>query len=184
MKTISNEEYRKNQDLTAMNLLAIEKKQMEGAIAIAPQLIKMLKEFDDKVYNVRFEKALKALSNSLWVEDDGLYFFNIYWIDFEHRDTADLNSDCGCVYIKSPCFNLLSIGYNGIIKNKRIVYSREIEKDINYSVANLKRTIAENDAALSRVEEFRNRKKAIEEDIESLKEDIPFDIQTYFNIKF
>lgn len=183
-----NENYQKNADKTAFNLIEIETKQLEKVVELTPKVIALMEKFDGKVYNKRFETALKELDKGLSLDWCGIYgsAFRINYIDFDNRDTKDLNSSCGYAYIHPQYFTMVYMETSNWLdsERKRMHLTDDGRKSFSQYLQSNKESIeVRKSLTMEKVDELRRRKAEIEELVKQLRNDVPSCVRDYFGIK-
>ena len=174
--------YFNNPDV-ATRLCELEFKAREKVIALIPQIEKVVKQFDGKVVNKRFNDALYVIDSNLHYGTPYETFEIGMYVD--ERYTND-ESGSSVVYINSYEMNVVRCiplhGQNVAILEKRLVADVVIaglKKRAKYLQNDIE-TIREQ---LQKVDEYRSRVEQIERDAAALNDEMHHCISQYFRLR-
>lgn len=176
--------HKANCDKTAFNLMDIDKVQLSKAIELTPKVIEVLEKFDGKVYNIRLEKALKEIDNGISL-DWGYNTIKITYIDWNHRSTKDLNSECGWVYVNKTSYPLFYTDSSELVgKDKRIHLTDKARDDIQKWLQSNKSHLEKLEGiTMETINGWRDRLKKIKEMAEELNREVPSECRDYFSLR-
>lgn len=178
----------------ARNLVEIEIKNRKEALKLYDGIIEVVKKFDGKVLNKRFDTALKKVDGRLsynreysWLEID----MNV----FDSRSCKSVKKDSygySCTnYISDSYLRLNSLlhaySHNPdekvALDNERIISSNIILALIK-GKRQIEETIKELEESISKVDEWKNRLKEIENEMRKTMNEVPYIIREYYDINY
>lgn len=133
------------------------------AAGIIPAVINVIRRFDGKVYNRRFQGALQEETGKNVYADKMEYYIEVYmWFNGRH-------------------INLARIKNEELIDGKRIPAGKMIESARGYQSSHLK-TAYEIETSLQQVEQCKTYLQEMKEKIENFTAKIPSDVREIYNI--
>lgn len=178
----------------ARNLVEIEIKNRKEALKLYDGIIEVVKKFDGKVLNKRFDTALKKVDGRL------SYYREYSWLEikmnvFDSRSCKSVKKDSygySCTnYISDSYLRLNSLlytySYNPdekvALNNERII-SANIIFALNKGRRQIEETIEELEESISKVDEWKNKLKEIENEMRKTMNEVPYIIREYYDINY
>lgn len=156
-------------------LIQLDIDNIDRAIGLINELKEVVKKFDGKVYNVRFDRAVKETVGAL-VERKSTMYENSIAISWK-PDIRNIFIDGH--YSRNQEYYLL---WGAKLDGKRINATKTIEvlenraKELEEEKTNLYEGI-------SKIEEILDKYNGIKKQLEELRDEVPYDIRGYFNIE-
>lgn len=178
----------------ARNLVEIEIKNRKEALKLYDGIIEVVKKFDGKVLNKRFDTALKKVDGRLSYERE-YSWLKIKMNVFDSRSCKSVKKDSygySCTnYISDSYLMLNSLlytySYNPddkvALDNERII-SGNIIFALNKGRRQIEETIKELEESISKVDEWKNRLKEIENEMRKTMNEVPYIIREYYDINY
>lgn len=169
----------------AEELTKLHIKNLRRAAELADQVIEIVKQFDGKVLNVRFEKALKEKTGEHIVVRENYSTFSIDW----YMDDRCVPSGDGCsvVYLDGMSISLCFISdydntkENMPIVNKRIVADNFIP-DIKKQIESFLIDAGKLEESITKIGEWKARAKELTDQVNKLHNEIPYEIKDYYGL--
>lgn len=178
----------------ARNLVEIEIKNRKEALRLYDGIIEVVKKFDGKVLNKRFDTALKKVDGRL------SYNREYSWLEikmnvFDSRSCKSVKKDSygySCTnYISDSYLRLNSLLYayshnpdeKVALDNERII-SANIILALIKGKRQIEETIEELEESISKVDEWKNRLKEIENEMRKTMNEVPYIIREYYDINY
>lgn len=171
--------YYSNED--AKKLIELEIKTKGDIIKLIPSIIQVLQKFDGRVVNKRLERALQEqVDINLSLETD-LYYERVT-IKYYNHDSIITNSGCHA-YLSSSFHNVVSSKKSYNNSNKRLVAQKVVD-DLLLSQQTIQKEIEELTNSLNHVEEYQQKFDEYIEQINELRNSIPYEIRDYFGFNY
>lgn len=180
----------------ARNLVLLEIENRKSALELYTEVIELVKKFDGKVLNKRFETALKKI-------DDRLSYgrsYNSFYIEmsvWNNRSCRSVKTDSygysSTNYIDTDSIRLntyiqtYSCGkndpYSFMLCDERIIAEPIIEA-LNKGKTSLEKNIEALEKSIDKVEEWKEKCEALKKEMEEITKDIPYIIKEYYDINY
>lgn len=177
----------------ATNLVKLEIENYKKALTLYPQIIEVVKSFDGKILNKRFETALKKVDDNLRTDMtyDTLYIKFSAWNNRSIKSVEERNGYANWLYIEHT-----DIYMNGYLR--RVSYNKDdivcttenrliasvvieaLEKQEQY----IKSKIENLEKHIENTDEYKAKLEALRKEIESIGKDIPSEIKAYFDLNY
>lgn len=178
----------------ARNLVELEIENRKEALKLYDGIIEVVKKFDGKVLNKRFETALKKVDERL--------SFNRRYSCFE-IEMSVLDNNC-CKSTKKDdwgysCTIYISDNYlalNGFLetysydKNKKVLLDNEriissvLIESLNKGKKQIEKEIVTFEESLNKVSEWKEKLESLKSEMEKTMKDIPYIIKDYYDINY
>lgn len=178
----------------ARNLVELEIQNRKEALKLYDGIIEVVKKFDGKVLNKRFDTSLKQFDGRLSYERE-YSWFNIKMSTFDSRSCKSVKKDSygySCTnYITENYLILNSViytySYNPkdkvMLDNERIISSVLIEA-LNKGKEQMEDKIKELENSIDKVDEWKSKLKALQIEIEEVMKEVPYIIREYYDINY
>ena len=178
----------------AKKLVELEIQNRKDALELYDKIIPVVKKFDGKILNKRFDTALKEIDNYLSY-DRRFSFFSIEWYtknDFVKGEPDRLGM-CMAHYVKTRQLTLTSHLYavadrtfpdkvmadeNGRMKADVIIKALEEGK------AKLETEICAMEIGMEKADEYKKKLEELKAEIEKTTKEIPYLIKDYFDLDY
>lgn len=178
----------------ARNLVELEIKNRKDALSLYSDIIEVVKKFDGKILNKRFETALKKVDERLSCNRE-YSWFEINMSVFNSRSCKSIKKDnygYSCTNYLSNSYlklNALLYTYSNnpeekvLLKEERI-NSLVLIESLNKGKAQMEEKIKELENSLDKVDEWREKLKALKSEMEKTMGEIPYIIRDYYSINY
>lgn len=179
----------KNQD--AYNLINIELSNIRYCIDLINPIIETVNKFNDKVFNIKLDKALKEIDKNL----SAVVRYDNLEIKYykENRSCKSEISSCW-VYTKDSSLHLLwgmTLNKNEFMNDAAITVlnenSRIISKNIVYELENTKKRLIEMEKeinfSLINIDLLHDKKEQLEKEINEHNNGVNWIVNEYFDLK-
>ena len=178
----------------ARNLVELEIQNRKEALKLYDGIIEVVKKFDGKVLNKRFDTALKQFDGRLSYNREHSCF-EIKMNVFDNRSCKSVKKDTygySCTnYITDSYLRLNNLvythSYNAkdvvMLDNERIISSVLIEA-LNKGKEQMKNNIKELENSIDKVDEWKNKLKALQIEMEEVMKEVPYIIREYYDINY
>lgn len=156
----------------------------ENAIRLAPEVKKIVKQFDGKQLTKRLQTALQKIDKHLYVHNE----FNSFDIKYIEYDSRYIPVKSGVEYIEYNDATIAgtckqsAYGDSSITEDNRIIADVVISS-INKQVDYLTEVIAETRDQLNFIDQYRQRKAEITAAREAHNDQINYTIRRYFDLE-
>ena len=178
----------------ARNLVELEIKNRKDALELYTGIIEVVKKFDGKVLNKRFETALKKVDERLGY-NRRYSCFEIEMSVFDSRCCKSVNKDD----LGYSCTNYLVDNHlilntyvetytydkdkKSMLDNERIVSSVLVEA-LNKGKVNMEEHIKKLEDSLDKVAEWKERLEALKVEMEKTMQEVPYIIREYYDMNY
>lgn len=184
--------YYSNED--SKNLIRLEIENRKEALKLYEEIIELVKKYDGKVLNKRFDTALKKIDERLSYDRQ----YNSFYIEFSvwnNRSCKSTKTDSygysSTLYISTDCIRLntyiqtYSHGRNEpcMLCDERII-AKPIIEALNKGKAGIEKTIADLENSIDKAQEYKEKCEALKKQMEEITKDIPYLIKEYFDINY
>ncbi len=178
----------------ARNLVELEIQNRKEALKLYDGIIEVAKKFDGKVLNKRFETALKKVDERLSC-DRSYSWFEINMSVFDNRSCKSVKKDSygySCTnYITDNYLRLNNLVYTYsyntkdvvMLDNERIISSVLIEA-LNKGKKQMEEKIIQLENSINKVDEWKNKLKALQIEMEEVMKEVPYIIREYYDINY
>ena len=178
----------------ARNLVELEIQNRKEALKLYDGIIEVVEKFNGKVLNKRFETALKKFDERLSCNRE-YSWFEINMSVFDNRCCKSVKKDSygySCTnYISSNYLRLNNLVYTytnnskdkAMLENERIVASVLIEA-LNNGKKQMEDKIVELENSLEKVDEWKEKLKALENEMKKVMSEVPYIIREYYDINY
>jgi hypothetical protein len=183
--------YYNNED--AKNLVKLEIENRKSALELYTEVIELVKKYDGKILNKRFETALKKIDERLSYERayNSFYITMSCWNNRSCRSTKkDSFGYSSTIYIHGNDIRLntyietYSYGENPSMLNDERINADVLIEALNKGKIQIEKTIAELENSIDKVQEYKEKCEALKKEMEETTRDIPYLIKDYFNINY
>jgi len=184
---MSNYKYISKND--AKKLVELEIKTYEDMISMREQLIEVIKEFDGKVINVKFERALKELNSSLrYFKSNDSFEIQLHLLG-DHKNTSIKTDNGGTLYLSEATKYLVHYyNFDYRLKEKENwqkdgrFNSSVIIDNLNQRLNEYESTVVKLKEQLMKVDVLIKNKMDIEEKIKEHNNSMCSEILEYFDL--
>lgn len=172
---------------TKLSLLEISNR--EYILTLIDDIMEVIAKFDGKVLNKRLETALqkKVEQNPNFKKGTFISYkmkYDLFQIELYVPDRSVSNNDGkGCYYITGDIICICWMDLTQAVKENRIM-SNNILKSIQQQKENIEEYISKIKIALTKIDEWEERWREIDNKITKLNAEIPYDIRMYFGMNF
>lgn len=178
----------------ARNLVELEIQNRKEALKLYDGIIEVVQKFDGKVLNKRFDTALKKVDERLSCNRE-YSWFEINMNVFDNRSCKSVKKDSygySCTnYITDNYLRLNNLVYthsynprdNVMLDNERIISSVLIEA-LNKCKEQMENKIKELENSIDKVDEWKNKLKALQIEMEEVMKEVPYIIREYYDINY
>lgn len=176
---------------TAINKVKTRINNYKKCLALIEELKPVVKRFDGKIYNVKFDRALKEVCDYINVDFE-YSSFDIKVLTYMNGNGGGRNSAKAPVCMNGSEYYYLTsrlgtrAGGYGICPfeetetGKRRIIADKIIEGLDYQAEYYNRVITENSEGLKHIDEYAAKVAEIERRVKELEE-IPHDIKNYFD---
>lgn len=178
----------------ARNLVNLEIENRKEALKLYDGIIEVVKKFDGKVLNKRFDTALKTVDNRLSYSRE-YSWFKINMNVFDNRTCKSVKKDklgYSCTNYISDCYIALNsclqtYSYNSadktLLENERIKADVLIES-LNSGKEQIEKEIERLENSIDKVNEWKEKLTALKAEMEKTMANIPLIIREYYDINY
>ena len=165
----------------ADNLAALTVKNYRKNAKIADEVMRIITEFDGKVFNKKLESALsERIGRTFFVKYEKDYGRFEITLMYENRSVQ--SGEYSCVYQYEDSATLISSWDGSCIDNDKRIHADAINKKIADKKDEYLQRADRIEAGTSRIEEWTKRREAIANEWEELYKEIPSEIRAYYSI--
>lgn len=178
----------------ARNLVELEIKNRKEALKLYDGIIEVVKKFDGKVLNKRFDTALKKVDGRLSYKRE-YSWFEINMNVFDNRSCKSVKKDSygySCTnyltdfYLRLNTL-LYTYSYNPeekvLLDNERIISSVLVES-LNDGKKQMEEKIKTLEESLYKVDEWKTKLKELDNEIRAIMSEVPYIIRDYYDINY
>ena len=178
----------------ARNLVQLEIDNRKAALSLYDEVIKLVRQFDGKVLNKRFDTALKKIDSRLSYDRSHNSFY-IEMSVFDNRHCKSVKTDsfgyASTIYITTNRVRLntyiqtYAYGKNelSMLYDERIVADVLIEA-LNKGRANIENEIRKLEESESKIEAWKEKCEALKKEMEETMKEIPYLVREYYDINY
>lgn len=178
----------------ARNLVELEIQNRKDALKLYDGIIEVVKKFDGKVLNKRFDTALKQFDGRLSYNRE-YSWFEINMNVFDNRSCKSVKKDAygySCTnYITDSYLRLNNLVYTYsnnsndkvMLDNERIISSVLIEA-LNKGKEQMQNKINELENSIDKVDEWKTKLEALKHEMENIMGEVPYIIREYYDINY
>lgn len=180
----------------AKNLVELEIQNRKEALKLYDGIIEVVKKFDGKVLNKRFDTALKKFDGRLGYNERNS-FFEIEMNVFDNRSCKSVKKDTygySCTnYITDSYLTLNTImytfSYNPDIekvmldKDRRII-AEVVIKGLEKGKADIEKKIEVLENSIDKAEEWKTKLEKLKREVENVMSEVPYIIREYYDINY
>lgn len=178
----------------ARNLVELEIQNRKEALKLYDGIIEVVKKFDGKVLNKRFETALKKVDGRLSC-NRSYSWFEINMSVFDNRTCKSVKKDSygySCTnYLTDNYLRLNSLLYTyssnpadkTMLDNERIKADVLIES-LNNGKKYIEEKIAELESSIDKVDGWKKELEALKSQMEKVMKEVPYLIRDYYDINY
>lgn len=180
----------------ARNLVELEIQNRKEALKLYDGIIEVVKKFDGKVLNKRFDTALKKFDGRLSYNRE-YSWFEINMNVFDSRSCKSVEKDSyghSCTnYISDNYLRLNSIVYTYsnsandkdkvILNNERIISSVLIDS-LNKGKEHIQKEIEKLENSIDKAGEWKTKLEKLKREVENVMNEVPYIIREYYDINY
>ena len=183
--------YYNNED--SRNLIRLEIENRKEALKLYTEVIELVKKYDGKVLNKRFETALKKIDERLSYDRQ----YNSFYIEmscWNNRSCKSTKTDSygysSTLYISTDCIRLntyiqtYSHGNEPCMLCEERIIAEPIVEVLNKGKAGIEKTIADLENSIDKAQEYKEKCEALKKQMEEITKEIPYLIKEYFDINY
>lgn len=176
-------------------LVELELKNKKYVLSLYDRIIEVVKKFDGKILNKRFETAIKSIDSNLSVDNRG---GNSIYIVY-YCSNRMIKMDGGCNYIKHSEISLNSYATTYITTNYRdeqycvVTIDEKFNKRIDANAfidklvegkKNIENEVSAVEEKHEKIAEYEATLKELKKQIEDTCKEIPYMLQQYYNLDY
>ena len=173
------------EDNNAREMIELEMSNLTYAFSIIPVIKQVVNDFNEKVLNVRFERALFEKTGARISVINNEYHFRInVLVPKDHIIFNREGASCGRVeYVLNKDIAVCNMCYpeKYPLCNKRII-AENIIKGLEESEKELQKKYNDLKESLYKVQDYRHKLNLIKKLAEELNHEVPYEVQEYFDL--